>query len=314
MGRYSIKDLEKLSGIKAHTLRIWEKRYRLLEPQRTTTNIRYYTDNDLKKILNVSLLNNSGTKISKIVAMHEEEIKEAIDTIEDDALIYQKRIDELIFPVLEYDEKKFCQLFNQSVEELGIESTFTSIIYPFLEKVGILWLQNEVLPSQEHFITNIIRQKICQATDSLPSPKDKGKKVILFLPEGEYHELGLLFFSFLYKKAGVRTFYFGQSVPLDQVKKAAEMIRPDWILTYSIIKPKQEIQALIDSMNTFRAEELFFLENRHQDNYNLNYPKKVSRLTHYQDDGDARDLSSPFRDSKTPDKMTGSMTQSNFDR
>lgn len=282
MGKYSIKDLERLSGIKAHTLRIWEKRYDLLQPKRTETNIRYYSDQDLKKLLNVSLLCNNGTKISKIVSMKEGEMKKAIHSIDDRALINQKRVDALILPALQFDEEKFNVFFKQYLEEIGIEATFTQVIYPFLEKVGLLWLSDKLQPSQEHFVTHLIRQKISAAIENLPMINEPSRKVILFLPEGEYHELGLLFFAFLYKKAGVKVFYFGQSVPLKQIKPAAQEIKPDWILSYSIIKPKHDLQKMITQMSEFTAREVFFLENKYQNDFNLSYPKTVSRLTHYQ--------------------------------
>jgi len=280
-GKYSIKDLEKLSGIKAHTLRIWEKRYKFLQPKRTETNIRYYSDEDLRKLLNVSLLTNEGTKISKIVSMKEEEIKEAIQSIESHALLNQKRVDDLILPTLQLNEDRFNQLFKQYVEKIGMEDTFTQIIYPFLEKVGLLWLSEELQAVQEHFVTHLIRQKISVAIENLAELNDPTRKVILFLPEGEFHELGLLLFAYHYKKRGVRVYYFGQSVPIKQVEAMDNKIKPDWILTYSIVKPKEEIQHLINQLKTFSAGEIFFLENKYQSNFNLLYPSRVSRITHF---------------------------------
>jgi len=281
MGRYSIKELERLSGIKAHTIRIWEKRYKLFEPVRTPTNIRYYSDEDLRKLLSVTLLSNNGVKISKIVSMEEQEISSAIKGIKDESIISQKRVDDLIFPMLEFDEDKFNQLFQEYSKELGLEKTFTEVIYPFLEKVGILWLSDEVSPAQEHFTTHLIRQKLSAAIEALPSVSDQAKKVILFLPEGEYHELGLLFFQFLYKKKGVRVYYFGQSVPVEQVKIASETISPNWILTYTVIRPKAGTEELIERLSICKADEIFFLENEAQHNSNLNYPSSVSGISHY---------------------------------
>ena len=262
MGKYSIKELERLSGIKAHTLRIWEKRYSLFSPNRTETNIRYYSDEDLKKLLSVSLLSNSGKKISKIVAMKDDELRDAIKEIEDTTLLNQKRVDDLIFPMINFDEPTFNQLFNQYVNEIGVEKTFTDILYPFLEKVGILWLSDEVQPTQEHFTSHLIRQKLSAIIEALPAPKKNAKKVILFLPEGEYHELGLLFFAYLYKKKGVSVFYLGQSVPLHQVNEVSKLIRPNWILSYSIVKPKAAIEKMTQLMANFQADQVFFLENK----------------------------------------------------
>lgn len=283
MGKYSIKELEQLSGIKAHTLRIWEKRYQLFEPNRTSTNIRFYTDQDLRKLLSVTLLSNVGFKISKIVSMDEEEINRRILEIEDKAVENQKRVDDLIFPMVDYDEETFNQLFNQYVNEIGIEKTFTSVIYPFLEKVGILWLSDEVNAAQEHFITNMIRHKLSAAIEDLPAVGEDAEKVILFLPEGEYHELGLLFFDFLYKKKGSKVFYLGQSVPLPQLLESAEAIRPDVVLFYSIIHTKNKIEKIFQQLSSTKASKIFFLENKYQGSLEIEYPKWISRATDYRE-------------------------------
>lgn len=283
MGAYSIKELERLSGIKAHTLRIWEKRYNLFEPDRTETNIRTYSDYDLKKLLSVRLLSNNGVKISKIVSMNEQELNEQILEIEDQQLKSQRRIDELIVPMFNYDEREFNRLYNLFLEEVGLERTFEEIIYPFLEKIGVLWLCDEVSPAQEHFITNIIRNKLLVATDQLRINEDEAKMALLFLPEGEYHEIGLLFFAYLLKKRGTKVIYLGQSVPMDQVQAAAESRQFDLILTYSIIHAKDEIQEFLNGMNALPAEEIIFLENKYQYSFNLNYPQRVKRYTGYKE-------------------------------
>lgn len=281
MGKYSIKELERLSGIKAHTLRIWEKRYNLFEPDRTETNIRYYSDEDLKKLLNVTILSNSGKKISKIVLLDDEQLKKAVSEVEDEHLVQQKRIDDLIFPMLKFDEDKINSLLESYYEALGVERTFTSVLYPFLEKIGILWLTDEVDPAQEHFITHIIRQKLSVAIENLPSNSEGSKKVILFLPEGEYHELGLLFFAYLYKKKGVKVYYFGQSAPVSQIKEAAKTIKPNWVLTYSVIRPKGGLQGLIDDLGECVSDENYFLTNRFQKDIKLEYPTNVKQVTSF---------------------------------
>jgi DNA-binding transcriptional MerR regulator len=281
MGKYSIKELERLSGIKAHTLRVWEKRYKLFTPSRTDTNIRYYCDEDLRKLLNITLLCNDGTKISKIVSMSEEELFQAVKEIKDDALLNQKRVDDLIIPMMEFDECKFNGLFNRYTTELGLEKTFTEVVFPFLEKVGVLWLCDEIRPYHEHFTSHVIRQKLSAAIDALPDPKEDARKVILFLPEGEYHELGLLFFSFLYKKRGIKVFYFGQSVPIEQVKIASEAIQPNWILSYAIVKPTMGIDELLKQMAELNGGTIFFLENKFQCYSEIKYPQKIHKINHF---------------------------------
>lgn len=281
MGKYSIKELERLSGIKAHTLRIWEKRYNLFEPDRTDTNIRYYSDEDLKKLLNVSILSNSGIKISKIVSMDDEELKRTIANVEDAAVIKQKRVDDLILPMIEYDEKTFNRLFDNYIQEIGVEKTFIDVIYPFLEKIGILWLTDDVDPAQEHFTSHLIRQKLSSVIEELPAVKEPSNKAILFLPEGEYHELGLLFFAYMYKKRGVKVFYFGQSIPLSEIQTVSKSIKPNWILTYAVVKPKKGLQNLIDELGKCTADEVYFIENKLQSEEGLNYPGLVKPIQHF---------------------------------
>ena len=281
MGSYSIKELERLSGIKAHTLRIWEKRYNLFEPDRTDTNIRYYSDSDLKKLLNVTMLSNNGTKISKIVSMNEEQLKKAVALVDDADLVKQKRIDDLIFPMLSFDEDKINRLIKSYYKEIGVENTFTNVLYPFLEKIGILWLTDEVEPAQEHFVTHIIRQKLSAAIEVLPSNPENSKKVILFLPEGEYHELGLLFFAYLYKKKGVKVYYFGQSAPIIQIKEAAKIIQPNWILTYAVVRPKGGYQNLVEQLAECNSDKSYFLVNRFQKDAKIIYPANVRQINSY---------------------------------
>lgn len=281
MGKYSIKELERLSGIKAHTLRIWEKRYNLFEPSRSETNIRFYSDSDLKKLLSVTMLSNNGTKISKIVSMDEEQLKKAIAEIEDADLVKQKRIDDLILPMLQFDEDSIDELLASYYEDLEVEGTFTNVLYPFLEKVGILWLTDEVEPTQEHFITHIIRQKLSAAIEELPNNPEGSNKVMLFLPEGEYHELGLLFFAYLYKKKGVKVYYFGQSVPIKQIVEASKVIKPNWIMTYTVVRPKVGMQGLIDQLGEGVSDETYFLMNRSQADIELSFPSNIRKITSY---------------------------------
>jgi DNA-binding transcriptional MerR regulator len=278
MARYSIKDLEKLSGIKAHTLRIWEKRFDLLSPERTDTNIRYYSDDDLKKLLNVTLLCNSGMKISKVALMSQVELCEAVKNLENEDFESQKKVDYFVKAMIDLDEDEFNSKFKDFENEMGFEKTLTDVVYPFLEKVGVLWLSDEIQPVHEHFTTHLIRNKIVSAIEQLPPANDK-RKAILFLPEDEYHELGLLFFYYLLKKEGVKVYYMGQSVPTEQVAAIAEEIKPNWVLTYSVIKRQDELREYVKSLKDFKAEEAFFFENKFQHGLNLDYPKGVCRIT-----------------------------------
>ncbi|MCU0357730.1 MAG: MerR family transcriptional regulator [Cyclobacteriaceae bacterium] len=237
MGQYSIKELEKLSGIKAHTIRIWEKRHHIVEPQRTDTNIRLYSDDDLKRIINVSLLNNFGIKISRIADMSQDEMNQKILELSEQKSEASIFIDQLIVAMVDLDEEKYEKTLSNLILRFGFERTITEIVYPFMEKIGVLWQTENVTPAQEHFISHLIRQKIIVAIDGLPSNIHADKRVLLYLPENEWHELGLLFFHYITKKSGFRTYYLGQSVPFADVKSVVETHNPDIIITSLISSP-----------------------------------------------------------------------------
>jgi MerR family transcriptional regulator, light-induced transcriptional regulator len=232
MGQYSIKELENLSGIKAHTLRIWEKRHNIMAPGRTDTNIRFYSDEDLKKILNISILNNLGLKISKIANLSLDQLTDKVKELSSRQDESSLHIDQLIIAMVDLDEVKFEKLLNHLIMRFGFEKTVTHILYPFLEKIGILWLSNNINPAQEHFISNLIRQKLIAAIDALPLVSGPGvKKVMLFLPENELHEIGLLFYSYLLKKMEYKTIYLGQAVPIHDLMEVYKIHQPEYLVT-----------------------------------------------------------------------------------
>ena len=232
MANYSIKDLERLSGIKAHTIRIWEKRYGLLKPERTDTNIRHYSDEDLKRLLNVSILNRHGIKISHIALMKEKEMAEKIVTISRDASDYDSLIENLVISMVDMNQDNFERLLNRSIMQIGFEDSILRVVYPFMEKIGILWQTGAINPAQEHFITHLIRQKIIVGIDSvIPASHPSPKHFLLFLPEGELHELGLLFYNYLIQKRGHKVTYLGQWVPFADMASATTVLDIDYLLT-----------------------------------------------------------------------------------
>lgn len=232
MAYYSIKDLEKLSGIKAHTLRIWEKRYNLVEPKRTETNIRYYDDNDLKKILNVALLNRNGFKISHIAQYNEKEISTKINDISSRDQETETNIDNLVIAMIDLDDRRFEKILSKSIMQNGFEKSILNVIYPFFVKIGMLWQTGAINPAQEHFISNLTRQKLIVAIDGMVEPEgEQSKRFILYLPEGELHELGLLFYHYLIKKRGHKVLYLGQSVPFEDLERVVDIKPCDYILT-----------------------------------------------------------------------------------
>ncbi len=232
MADYNIKDLEKLSGILAHTIRIWEKRYNIFSPDRTDTNRRRYSDSDLRKIINISILNRNGFKISKIAAFSESEIEEKVAFLSADAKQTNTQIESLIIAMIELDERRFNDILTRTVMSEGLESTFDDIVFPFLKRIGTLWTTGSIYPAQEHFVSNILRQKLIAAIDSQFKEITVGrKKILFFLPENELHELGLLYLNYLAVKGGHEVLYLGQLTPFESVEYATEAWNPSVIVT-----------------------------------------------------------------------------------
>lgn len=226
MSAFTIKDLENLSGIKAHTIRIWEQRYSFLKPQRSCTNIRYYDNEQLKMLLNIALLNKYGFRISQIDKMKPEEICEKILSLGGCEAVQERIVNELVKEMIDLETDRFECCVNRYIEANGIEKAVCEIIFPFLEKIGILWQTGHIIPAQEHFVSNIIRQKLIVAIDGLPTQKD-GPRCMLYLPPDEYHELGLLFVSYLLKRRGARLIYLGANVPLEDAQSVANTLHPE---------------------------------------------------------------------------------------
>lgn len=234
MAVYSIKDLEKLTGIKAHTIRIWEQRYGLIEPKRTKTNIRYYCDADLKRLINIALLNRQGVKISKIATLSLVEIERQASAISECDLEYDTQLDTLTIAMIEMDEYKFDHILTTNIEKMGFERAMLTVIYPFLERLSLLWLTGSVSPVQEYFMSNLLRQKVIAAIDKEPlvsSQEKDAKKFMIYLPEGERQELSLLFMYFLLKSRRHQVIYLGCDVSSDDLRDAYNIRKPDYIFT-----------------------------------------------------------------------------------
>ena len=229
---YSIKDLEKLTGIKAHTLRVWEQRYGIIEPGRTKTNIRYYTEEDLKVVLNIAVLNRNGIKISKIAKMEETEILEKVAAISEINFENDVQLDALTLSMIEMDEYKFDRIISTNIQQLGFEKTMLEVIYPFLDKLGLLWLTGSIHPAQEYFMTYLIRQKIIAAIDSVPITMGVDvPKFLIYLPEGESQELSLLFMHYVLKSRRFKVIYIGKNISVSDIQDAHFIHQPDYIYT-----------------------------------------------------------------------------------
>lgn len=220
---FSIKDLEHFTGIKAHTIRAWEQRYALLNPRRTSTNIRFYTSEDLKLLLNVSLLNQHGHKISKIASMGESEIRAAIRSLGSAVTSEDHWLGMLKISMLNFDEQLFRSVSQTYEDQCGLSDLMLKLYLPFMGQIGMLWLTSAICPAHEHFVSNLIRQRLFRAVDDLP-PVDAeydDDVFALFLPEREIHDISLLMVHFLLRRAGYKSLFLGQSVPLEDLVQMA---------------------------------------------------------------------------------------------
>ncbi|MCF8244906.1 MAG: MerR family transcriptional regulator [Saprospiraceae bacterium] len=232
MAIYSISDLEKLSGIKSHTIRIWEQRYGILHPKRTDTNIRFYEDDDLQRLLNVALLNRHGFRISKIAEMTKEDMAEQVSSVSNFKFDVGAQLDVLTLSVIEMDEIKFARIFDNHVEQIGFEETMMEVVYPFMEKLSLLWLTGSIKPVQENFITQLIRNKLIAAIEREPLASDrKTTKFLLYLPKDEQQELSILFMQYLIKRRGFRVVNIGSNLALVDLKDACQIHQPDYVFT-----------------------------------------------------------------------------------
>lgn len=227
---YSIKDLETLTHVKSHTIRIWEKRYGILNPDRSDTNIRSYSNEDLKKLLNVSFLNQHGVKISKIALMSDIEIQEEVKALDWKENSDQGIIENLLLAMIDLDEVHFMATLNRSVELHGFEHTMTRIVSLYFERIGIMWQTDAIDPAQEHFVSNLVRNRIISQSDNLHIDASL-PTIVLLLPENELHEIGLLYYNYHFRKLGHKTIYLGALVPIDNLQRIAQIAKAEVLIT-----------------------------------------------------------------------------------
>ena len=274
---YTISDLETLSGIKAHTIRIWEKRYNIIKPSRTDTNIRYYSNEDLKHLLNISFLNKNNFKISKIAELSPKQIAEKVNSINIVQSNDSDHIDHLIVAMIDLNEAQFEKTFSTSLFRIGFEKTISEVIFPFLQRTGIMWQTGSINPAQEHFISNLIRQKLIVAIDSLPkTQKEDAPKAVLFLPENELHENSLLLYNYILKARGYHTYYFGQTVPIPDLKRIVDITKAQTFITVitADINAK-EFKAIKEQLEDLPKSIKILLSGRVVLNQPKKFPKKA---------------------------------------
>jgi len=255
MIQYSINELESLTGIKAHTIRIWEKRYGLLSPERTDTNIRHYSNDELRKLINITTLYNSGIKISHIVELSEKEVNQKINDLltkpsDNQSPFYDAYIGKMITSSLNFDEVTFEKNFSNAILRYGLVDSYQFVLLPMLQRIGILWNTGNMNPAQEHFISNLILQKIYSAIDGLQPAKESNEKWLLFLPQLEFHEISLLLANYMLRKNKKKVIYLGARVPYEALLQTIRSTKPTHLML-SIVRnqPIEELQDYIDKLH-----------------------------------------------------------------
>ncbi len=240
---FSIKDLENLTGIKAHTIRIWEKRYNVLEPLRTDTNIRYYDLKGLQKILNITLLHDYGYKISKISKLSPEKIPVLVSEIISNKSAKNHAISSFKMAMMNFDQKLFLDTYNNLLSEKSFREVFFEVFIPLMEEIGFLWQAETISPAHEHFISYLIKLKIWVNTEKIQNnvPTKDDKIFVLYLPSDEVHELGLMYLNYEIILSGYKSIYLGESVPVDSLKDLKKYFNNIVYVCYTTVEPNKEL-------------------------------------------------------------------------
>jgi len=279
---FSIKDLENLSGIKAHTIRIWEKRYNLLQPNRTETNIRFYSLANLQKLLNVTFLYNHGFKISKIAKLGEDRIPKVVNEIVAESSAKGAAINSFKMAMLNFDQTLFFNTYNNLLKEKTFREIFYDVFIPLLTEMGLLWQTDTITPSHEHFISALIKQKILVNTEKLQMihPNNKSKTFVLYLPDNEVHELGLMYLNYEILLNGYHAIFLGQSIPVESLKDLLPLYDNLIFVSYFTVKPtKDDIHEYLEDFNnqilSNNGEELWLLGKMLKELDESSLPKKI---------------------------------------
>jgi len=261
MDEFSISDLARYSGIKPHTIRIWEKRYGALQPNRSSGNTRYYDAQQLKRLLNISGLLNSDYKVSELCAMSDKHLTDLNRNLihGDSPAPAEYFISQLVAAALTYNESQFAQVFSHCLLRYGLKNAYLEVLYPVMVRIGLMWLTDSMPTANEHFISNLIRQKLFTAIDSLPPPKLGSPSWLLFLPENEFHELGLLMAWYLIRQSGQKVIYLGGNLPGLSLRAAVNEIMPDYLLLFLVHRDQtKRIQNYLDMLNEdLEVEKIF---------------------------------------------------------
>jgi len=283
MSVYSIKDLEHLSGVKAHTIRIWEKRYGLLDPDRTDTNIRYYSDDDVRRILNVAMLIKNGYKISHVASFDAAKLQSEVVRINRNSSDPNKFIDQLLFLTVNLDSFGFEQLLDKLIAENDLRKVIEHIVFPFFERIGILWQAGSIFAAHEHFVSNLIRHRLIREAGKYES-NSTGPVLLFFQRENDWHELGLLYFNYLAAQAGCRCIYFGQSLPFDDLANLLSAGKYDFVCTTFINAiEKSELELYLSNLSLVFNSGKILISGRQ---VSINKPKLPSNVAFIKNSSD----------------------------
>ncbi|MFA6944814.1 MAG: MerR family transcriptional regulator [Pedobacter sp.] len=272
MNLFSISQLSQFSGIKPHTIRVWEQRYNALKPERSEGNTRYYDDSQLRRLLNIVSLMENGYKVSHLCSLSDENLFSLIlnsrQSGTDKSADYY--VNQLISAGMTYDTLHFEKVFSLCLLDYGLKEAYKMVVYPVMERIGLLWAGDMLPSANEHFISNIFRQKLSAEIDSLPAPDRSSETWLLFLPENEFHELALLYAHFLIRLSGRKLIYLGSNVPLGSLKSAILDTRPENLLMFLVhYDMPDQILKNIESISSYFTGDRFYLAGN---------PKLISRI------------------------------------
>lgn len=276
---YSIKQLSVLTGIKPHTIRVWEKRYEMFSPDRTDTNIRRYSEDDLRLALNVKMLLSVGYRISRISRMSQEEMSTIIN--QGNKYVGPPPVPEsLLTAAINMDEEAFVEKLNEFVKERGFEWTYENLLVPFQKRMGLLWQSGGIVPAQEHFTSNILRNAIIKATLDLNVKTFRQSRILFYLPEGELHEIGLLYFNYLALAQGYSTTYLGQTVPIDDVIKVATKQGVEVLFAaFTVSMPKDVFAKHFEKLKNELPNAVLVVTGHQVEVNELDIPKGVHKVS-----------------------------------
>ncbi|MGN6601539.1 MAG: MerR family transcriptional regulator [Ginsengibacter sp.] len=283
MNYFSISQLARYSGIKQHTIRMWEQRYNALTPNRSEGNTRYYDNNQLRRLLNIASLLEAGYKVSELCKMPDNKLFRLVKELPEKSLANEMNeyfVLQLLSAGITYDEINFEKMFAHCLLKYGMRDAYTKVLYPLLSRVGLMWTTDALEPASEHFISNMVRQKLFTAIDALPPVKDLKDSWMLFLPEDEFHEIGLLFAHYLVRRSGRKSVYLGANVPLESLFMAVKEVQPVNLLLFLTHNDlPEETQVLLNELKVLFGKKKVYVAADRTLFENVEVPSNIQWLS-----------------------------------